>query len=259
MWHIALWCHTSLLLSLGRPKGTRKLGGKSVFQPLCGCCWMFANGLQAELSPQGLGGIRCDHGQLCADICDSSPFNLSTIPAWEKELSKTLYIYRKGQEQFIETTSAGKSLCSGLGVTSTSPGCGGWPAPWHQPAAILPQQRLPFPCCQQIPPPEAQPGSPGQKATEGTFQAVIWDVPASLHCPPQLQLWSCPVHLHPCPALGADPSSPGSAAEHEPVVWPCFPDRKLAGNSSSPSFPEMVVQVKPEQQGVKDPRISTNN
>lgn len=35
--------------------------------------------------------------------------------------------------------------------------------------------------------------------------------------------------------------------------------RKLPGNHCSPSFPEMVVQVKPEQQGVKDLRISTKS
>lgn len=184
--------------------------------------------LQAKLSPQGLGGIRYDHGQLCADhLRDSSLFNLSTIPAWEKGLSKNVYIYRTGQEKFLETTSAGKSLCqaalrakpSGLGVTSTSPRCG----PWHLLSTVTPAWPHPAPPAPALPLlsadptlSEAQPlGSPAQKAAEGMFHAVIWDVPAPLHCPPQApsSRRSCPAHLYPRPVPGTAPSSPPDTSQ----------------------------------------------
>lgn len=142
------------------------MGENLYFSQFRGCCWVFANVLQAKLSPQGLGGTRYDHGQLCADhLRDSSLFNLSTIPAWGKGLSKNVCIYRRGQEHFLEATSAGKSLCqaalrakpSGLGVTSTSPRCGPWhllstvtPA-WPHPAPPAPALPL-LPLPQQIPP-----------------------------------------------------------------------------------------------------------
>ena len=62
----------------------------------CGRCSVFANALWAKLSPCGLGAIRYDHGQLCIDrLWDSSLFNLSIVPAWEKRLSKNVYNYRK--------------------------------------------------------------------------------------------------------------------------------------------------------------------
>lgn len=35
--------------------------------------------------------------------------------------------------------------------------------------------------------------------------------------------------------------------------------RELPGNGSSPSFPERIIQVKPEEQGVNDPRNSTKS
>lgn len=194
--------------------------------------------LQAKLSPQGLGGIRYDHGQLRADhLRDSSLFNLSTIPAWEKRLSKNVYIYRRGQEKFLETTSVGKFLCqaalrakpSGLGVVSTSPPrrlhiSSVWSlAPAQHcdtslatsgPTSACPSPAALTPADPTLP--EAQPlGSPAQKAAEGMFHAVIWDVPAPLHCPPQApsSRRSCPAHLYPCPVPGTAPSSPPDTSQ----------------------------------------------
>lgn len=100
-----------------------------------------------------------------------------------------MYIYRKGQNQIIETTSAGKCLCQTalawvsppvlLGVVA-----GTWPALWHCPTALS------FPAVSRSHPPRAQKG-------RGNVSGCVCDVPASLPCPSQAAPAAGPA-LHIC-------------------------------------------------------------